>query len=377
MRIERKRIVSFVLVLCLFMSLQIILPASAKAETEITKVLTQISHEPVALMEIQFVSATTTTPGCTLTSAAWFDSKGNAVSTYFDTGIYRLELKLTANEGYVFAESVAAYVNNTAVEASLDDTRTSLTITRDYTPMLWQPTVIKHPGAETVNEGEWTSFVATATYTSDYDWSFVDTGGKSVSAADIATKFPNVSVNGNGSGKIIVYNIPYAMNGWKVVCTFSGPGGSIASNGAVITVKADPAKQTPSPSPSPSPSASPSPEQHEHEFPEQWMSDDAKHWKQCECGENGKEAVHSFTWTVTRAATKAQPGEATGVCSACGYTELRAEEYTENNEAGEIPGLRTFRWILVGLFAVLALIIAVLIIQNVKEKKRRRKHRRR
>ena len=54
-----------------------------------------------------------------------------------------------------------------------------------------------------MTEGGWASFVATATYTSGYTWSVMDPSGRSLACADIASKFPGVTVEGDGSGKII------------------------------------------------------------------------------------------------------------------------------------------------------------------------------
>ena len=178
----------------------------------------------------------------------------------------------------------------------------------------------------------------------------------------------------------MVYGIPLEMNGWKVVCTFTGPGGSVNSNGAKITVNADPAKATPVPSPTAEPSASPEatekPE-HEHKFSAEWSHDETYHWHECDCGETADKAQHSFQWTENRAATKKEAGEETGVCSVCGYSTVRATEYKAESTGTGGVNLGTFRLIFFVVLAAIAAIVIILIVQAVRENRRSRHRRKR
>lgn len=375
MSLRMKRFTAAFFIFCILAALPFAAPQKASAETEIQKVLATTSYTPVALMDVGFISAATSTEGCYVTSITWYDQNYTALTDKFGTDTYHLEIRLDASEGYVFADGLSAYLNNSAVDYSRDDSGAYIVIRRDYTPAVWLPTVIKHPGAETVTEGGWASFVATATYASEYTWSLMDPSGRTIACSEIASKFPNVTVGGDGTDKIIVRNIPLEMDGWKAVCTFTGPGGSVTSNGALITVNPDPAKATPSPSPTPSsapeetadPSPEPSPEQHTHEFSDKWQSDAGHHWRECECGEKTDRAEHTMSWTELRAATQERAGEERGECTVCGYVTSRELQYKGGdgqNAAGSGVDLGTFRIILFAVMGLIALGAVALIVRG-------------
>lgn len=376
MSIRAKKWATFLLALCMLLSAPCLFPVKAAAETAIEKVLVTTSYTPVALMEVRFITAATSTEGCSVSSITWYDQNYQPETVAFGTDTYHLEIRLDAAEGYTFSEGILAYLNNAGVDVTRDESGAFIVIKRDYTPAIWAPTIIKHPGGETVTEGGWASFVATATYTSGYTWSVMDPSGRSLACADIASKFPGVTVEGDGSGKIIIYNIPLEMDGWKAVCAFSGPGGSVTSNGALITVKADPAKATPSPSPSPSPepTPSPSPEAHEHEFGGNWDSDENEHWQSCVCGEKGNRAKHSFEWTEISPATREAPGEEKGVCAVCGYETSRETAFDGEAENGGVS-FGAFKAILFSILALIAAGLVLMVIQSARERKRRRRRR--
>lgn len=372
------------LTFCMLLSVSCFVPVRASAETSISKVLATTSYTPVALMEVQFISASTSTEGCYASSITWYDQNYVAVTDYFGTDTYHLEICIQANEGYVFAEDMTAYLNNSGVDFKRDESGKSVILYRDYTPAIWLPTVIKDPGAETVTEGGWASFVATATYTSDYSWSFTDPSGRSVSCAEVGSVHPGVTVDGDGTGKIIVRGIPLGMDGWKAVCTFSGPGGSVSSKGALITVNPDPAKATPAPTPTPVPTPTPKPEEteespaptaeHEHVFSEEWSGDKNYHWHACACGEKQDKANHEFQWTEVRAATAKKPGEDKGVCSVCGAETEREVSYS-GDANGFNMSFKTFKTVFLTIMALVAIGVVVLIVQTIRDGRRRRKKR--
>lgn len=62
--------------------------------------------------------------------------------------------------------------------------------------------------------------------------------------------------------------------------------------------------------------------EHEHTFEPQWRTDDAKHWKQCECGEKTEEALHTWDEGVRN-----KDKTVTFTCEVCGAE--RTEELPE------------------------------------------------
>ncbi len=380
-----KKMLPMLLSLCLGWSILSFAPVTASADNVIEKVLATAQPSPVVLMSVNNVVIATSTEGCTVGSTVWYDPAGQSASDSFENVEYRLEIRIDAGEGYVFSEEVRAYLNNSAVDVIRDESGKSVTLVRSITPALWCPTVIKHPGGETVDEDGWASFVATAIYAESCTWSLVSPdGSKTVDCAKIGESFPGASVNDNGVGKIIINNIPQEMNGWQIRATFHGPGGNATSNGAYIYVNADPAKATPAlPStqeaaataePTSDPDASEenkAEEEHEHQFSDQWKSNAEYHWHECECGEQGDKEQHSFQWTTLRAATKKEAGEEKGVCSVCGYETTRALEYDASTEniISSVP---------IGLvIGILVLLIVVLVIVDMVRASRRRRRRRR
>lgn len=388
MKQTRKRVLLLLLSLCLGWSILSLAPVTASADdTVVEKVLATYQPGPVVLMDVGTPVIATSTEGCTVSNAVWYGPDGTPASGSFENVEYRLEIRIDAGEGYVFAENVRAYMNNSGdgVEVTRDASGKSVTLVRKVTPALWAPSVVKHPGGETVEEDGWASFVATAIYAESCSWSLVSPDGSKVVDCDkIGDSFPGSSAKDDGAGKIILYNIPLEMDGWQIRATFTGPGGSKTSNGAYIRVKGDPEKVSTTPEPTPTPVPTPTPtatpdapaeggdtEAHEHQFGEAWQTSAEYHWHECECGEQSDKAQHSFQWTVVRAATKKEAGEEKGVCSVCGYETTRALAYDASNEnvAAGVP---------IGLvIGALVLLIVVLVIADMVRSSRRSRRRRR
>lgn len=356
-------------------------PAEAAAGGEIGKVLTTLSNEPVVMDGVYGITAATSTEGCYLSSYGWYEADGSPADGTFGTGTYRVEITVNAADGYSFADGVAVYLNNSQADYVMNDGG-SLTLYRDYTPQLWAPSVIKSPTTENVEVGELASFVAIATYTDTYEWTATSPDGKTAcKCEDLPDLFPGVSIGGDGREKMNIRNVPAELDGWTVKCTFSGPGGSAVSNAAAIKVKA---AETPKPSATPKPTETPRPTEtpkateapdsgsgHSHEFAAAWSRDAETHWHECSCGEKAQEAPHSMEWTVVTAATKKAPGTEKGVCSVCGYTEVRSLAY-EKEEDG---GVGFMRYVFIGILVLIAVIVVVLVISTVVENRRRRRRR--
>lgn len=355
---------------------------------EIDKVLTTISKTPVLLMPLVEITANTSSTGCFVSSMSWTDSTGAAVQGSFeDANANTVTLRVDATQGYFFTEGVVAYLNNNQCDVVRDPSGSFITISRSYVPDVWVPSIAKHPGAESVEMGGWASFVATATYCNKYEWSLVSPDGKTtVKIADAPAKFPGVTTDPDGSTKMNLYNIPAELDGWKIRCTFSGPGGSVVSNAAKITVKGIP-EPTPTPEPTPEPTPTPSPEteadggsddtQHQHEFSQQYEYDGTGHWRQCDCGETDAVEAHSMQWTETVRPTKKADGEELGECTICGYSETRPLKYADTQSDGDNEGGKLIKTVLAVLIGLVVLTVLLLIVDGIQRSRRRRRRRRR
>lgn len=373
-----KRISAFCL--CLWLSLSA-LSLEAHADVQIDKVLATTSITPVALMDVSNITAATSTSGCYIASYGWYDLNGNLLQGKFSTDSCRVELRIDTYDGFFFSESVAAYLNNEAAAVSVDPSGRSLKLTRDYSPAVWQPTVVKNPGSESVDVGGWASFVATATYVSKYEWKFVSPEGNRFSLDEAKAKFPGMTTSDNGTEKLNVYGIPAEMNGWKILCTFSGPGGSVDSSAAKINVKVETVEPSPTPEPTPEPSAEPEKEEekepeHEHVFSDTWSKNELEHWKECECGELSSVENHKMLWTQVKEASRKEKGLEEGKCGVCGYTQTRETEYKANQKNAKFDSAM-LRKILLGCVAVIVFITIIMIILSVRNNRRRRRRRRR
>ena len=400
-----KLVLSLVTCLAFFNS-----PVQAKADYEIDKVLTTISHEPVALMEVSNISASSSTPGCDVVSCRWVDSYGT-MSGWFSTSVCRVEIRVQAYDGYYFSENIAAYLNNQSVSVSRDPDGRYVDLSREYAPQVWAPTVNKHPGSESVEIGDWTSFVATAGYSDSCRWLFTSPEGKYFNGDELKAKFPAVSVDESGEGKLKIYDIPAELDGWSVICRFNGPGGTTDTKSAKITVKNAPAP-TPSPEPTPesSPEATPelseepspavTPEgadepnekseakaekqeeqtvesEHTHRFSDSYTGDLMNHWQRCSCGEITKREQHDMQWVTVSEANDKEPGLEKGTCSVCGYSQTRelvAKAKTNSDTEGKSFDSGKFAVVIKAVLAIIGIIGGFILIMYVRFKARRRKY---
>ena len=154
--------------------------------------------------------------------------------------------------------------------------------------------------------------------------------------------------------QLLIAGVTRDMDGCKVRCNVTGPGGQVGTNFATITVEYE---QALPPTPAAAPVATPEPTPvHEHAFSQELSKDAGFHWYECECGEMQFRAEHNYEWTQLSAATAESRGQVQGVCSICGYVmnaqtqmdpeELEAAEESaapaagpEEPEENEKPGL--------------------------------------
>ena len=101
------------------------------------------------------------------------------------------------------------------------------------------PHITKHPTGETVEPGGSAQFVARADDATKIIWRLVSKDTTvTYTAADAPDYFPGLSVDGLGTERLTLENIPSALNEWCVEAKFENANGASYSNGARITVKA-------------------------------------------------------------------------------------------------------------------------------------------
>ena len=399
MKALSKRFLLLLLTLCLLASLGLAVPTVSFAEDiVISKVLTTLSSTPVALMDPSQLTVATSTDGCYIISATWFDANGKAASGTFNPETYRLEIRVGSRDGFRIDSGAACYLNNSAISSTVDGDGKAVTLTREYTAAVWAPTIYKNPGSETVNEDGWASFVVSGNYVTDYQWFLQDpTGSTSISVNDLKTRFPQMETSGDGSSKMMLYHIPSELDGWKVICTFVGLGANntVKSQPALLTVIPRGGRVVESPSPSPvpdagfSPEALPSPEiseepeavspdepepsPHIHDFSGPWQFDVNGHWHICpEDGERADEGAHEFVWEEITAADYQNPGSEEGVCEICGVHARRVIPVLERASACKPGPIILTLFGMAGADVVLLLLSPVLFRKRKKKKSRRR-----
>ena len=376
----------FIAVLCLALMICTLLPVSAAADSAIDKVLCTTSTIPVAQANSQEIYAATSTAGCYVENYIWRrTTDGYIVYGLFGTENVEVEITLRALDSWYFSDTCAVYLNNSSAFYYIGNDGKTLTLTRTYSPEIWAPSIIKHPGSETVDEGGLASFVASATLTAEYKWFIINPAtGESYRDYDIPNVFEGATIGSNREGQLNIYNVPASMDGWHVYCVFSGPGGEIRSAEAAIkgNYETPPPTATPEPTPQPTPeptaapAGSPTPapveeddeeESHAHSFSDVWRTDSVLHWKECACGARANEGSHILRWTEERKATRREPGLSIGRCDTCGYTQEKEVEY---NNANNI-----LRWAIYALVILVSVTFVVLLIDAIAANRRRRRRR--
>ena len=101
------------------------------------------------------------------------------------------------------------------------------------------PHITKHPTGETVEPGGSAQFVARADDATKIIWRLVSKDTTvTYNAADGPDYFPGLSIDGLGTERLTLENIPSSLNEWCVEAKFENENGASYSNGARITVKA-------------------------------------------------------------------------------------------------------------------------------------------
>ncbi len=235
-------------------------PESARP---VTKLLVQLTATPVAMMSVTTCVAKVSPNGSgyTMTGYRWLNSSGEIVTGSFTDGEFTLVIELQPLEGYYFAEGTPAMMNGNPIDVTIHNAQRA-TISLRYTAMIYAPNIVKHPGGETVEPGQYASFVSSATFCIGSHWELESPDGQERLTIDKArNRFPQCSFKLNGSDVLTIFGITADMNGWKAVCVFDGMGGScMRSHGAVITViGAETPTPAPTVEPTPVPTVEPTP----------------------------------------------------------------------------------------------------------------------
>lgn len=232
---------------------------------KVTKLLVQLTATPVAMMSVTTCVAKVSPNGTgyTMTGYRWVDSSGQTVAGDFGEGEFTLVIDLAPLEGYYFVDGTPAMMNGDPIDVTIHNAG-SATITLRYPAMIYAPNVAKHPGGETVEPGQFASFVSSATFCIGSHWELESPDGQEHLTIDMArNRFPQSPFKLTGDDILTIFNITPDMNGWKAVCVFDGMGGTtMRSRGAEITVIGAPeptSVPTPAPTPVPTPTPAPSP----------------------------------------------------------------------------------------------------------------------
>ena len=375
------------LAVCMCLMLTGLVPVAASAEGEIAKVTVRTEpSNPGVLMKISDIGTTVSSNNGTVTGISWYDSAGNLDTDTVDNCVYTVHIRVTAPAGYIYSANCEGSINNALCTVARAEDGSYVELSRVIEPALVAPTIWWSPKGESANSGELVSFAATASpYYDSVAWNLISPTGTTSKMSSISDKFPGVTYSQDDSiGRLNIYNITTDMDGWKVSCTFSGPGGSATTSTATITVK-DAVKATPTPSPTPNPTPTPengsngstSDSNHEHEYAAAWSFDDSGHWHECSCGEKGDFSQHSFVWTELQKATKKQAGQEQGVCSVCGYESVRSVEYTKAEGSSSL--LRILLYVAIGavVLVLIWIVIQGISYRNYKRRSRRKRNRRR
>lgn len=304
-RIKRLVLAAAVFLIALSFWPKLVTQAEAVA-SEIKTVNIALSMPAVEAGEVASAKTSISSAGCYINSSKWYDMYGQPLSGKFTKDNATLEIYINASPGYSFAADVEVTIGGEA--AAFVNYGTQLAISKTYVPVIWAPGIVKHPGDEIVMEGALISFVAYGSFTTESNWMVIDQAGRAYTAQQLTEKFPGTYVE-SSYDKLKISPAIKALNGFRVKCVFSGPGGSVETNTAEIIVDNEMAAAL----------AGITLPDHEHSYSTELSHDAGYHWYGCDCGERGYLEEHQYLWTQNEAATSGKSGKVTGQCQVCGY----------------------------------------------------------
>ena len=416
-----KRILSLLMLLAMLASLAVFTPAALATGEDpettpepavISKLTVTLDRTPVVLLSNSECHSTVSSKNATFVSLTWYDAANNAMpaGAQFEFQSYRAEIRAKADDGYVFAQDLHGYLNNSAATVTVSSDGKYATVSREYNAIVYAPRIIKQPGFEEVEEGKFVSYVCTAAYALSLTWEFISPDGEQVlSMHDAGVKFYGTGFSNDGVEKIVISNVTREMDGWKVRAVFSGAQNTVTrSNTVEIKVKYDAtaatpepevtpepteepvettpepeATPTPAPETTPEPDATPAPEttpgpettpapstgemqtgsDHEHRYSTQWYADGEVHWHQCDCGVIGDVGQHEMVWTTEQLVDGIAIQE--GYCKICGFRNSRQLPMEKSNLVNKVPAM-------VVIVAAVGLIVVLVAAEGISRARRRR-----
>lgn len=98
------------------------------------------------------------------------------------------------------------------------------------------PVVTKDPTGETLSPGGTTWFIAHAENATILTWEFVAPDGTVYSVNETMSLNSGLGLDISTEDTVKLQNVPLSLNGWSVRARFDGPGGSVTTQEALITV---------------------------------------------------------------------------------------------------------------------------------------------
>lgn len=131
------------------------------------------------------------------------------------------------------ADSEPSTQPETTVETTVETTaETAPETTQPVSP----PVVTKDPTGEKLSPGGKTWFVAHAEGASIVTWEFVSPDGTVCSVTETMSRNPGLLLDISQQDTVALSQVPLSLNGWQARARFDGPGGSVTTQAALITV---------------------------------------------------------------------------------------------------------------------------------------------
>ena len=109
------------------------------------------------------------------------------------------------------------------------------------------PEMVKEPVGETAQPGSTVLFVAKARNAHTVSWQLLPPDGtEAQSPQQVCAALPQLKIQGSDQETLTLQNIPMELDGWKVQAEFTGDGGSVRSQAALITLIQEPEDAQPS-----------------------------------------------------------------------------------------------------------------------------------
>lgn len=135
------------------------------------------------------------------------------------------------------ASAPAATVPETTVpETTALEVVTVETETLPETTPVQPPVITKDPTGEKLSPGGKTWFVAHADGATILTWEFLSPDGTVYSVAEAMAQNPGLLLDISKADTVELQNVPLSFNGWSARARFDGPGGSVTSAAALVTV---------------------------------------------------------------------------------------------------------------------------------------------